>query len=178
MDRIKTEIVEPCIKAMKEEGREFKGLLYPGVMITEEGPKVIEFNARFGDPETQSYMRLLKTDLIEIMIACADGTLDKVNIEWNSGAACTVVLASGGYPGSYEKGKEITGLDTLDEDEIIFHAGTKVEGDKILTNGGRVLGVTAVGTDLKDALAKAYKTTDKISFEGKQLRRDIGAKSI
>lgn len=178
MDRIKREIFVPCIKAMQEEGREFKGLLYPGIMITEEGPKVIEFNARFGDPETQSYMRLLKTDLVDIMLACAEGTLDKVNIEWNHSAACTVVLASGGYPGSYEKGKEITGLDTLDKDEVVFHAGTKIEGDKVVTNGGRVLGVTAVGTDLKDALAKAYKTADKISFEGKQLRRDIGAKSV
>ncbi len=178
MTRIKTEIVLPAIKAMKAEGKEFKGLLYPGIMITEEGPKVIEFNARFGDPETQSYMRLLKTDLINIMLACESGTLDQINIEWNDGAACTVVLASGGYPGSYEKGKDISGLDTLEKDEIVFHAGTKIQDGKVVTSGGRVLGVTAVGSDLKDALSKAYKTADKISFEGKQLRRDIGAKSL
>lgn len=178
MNRIKREIIESCIKAMREEGREFKGLLYPGIMITEEGPNVIEFNARFGDPETQSYMRLLKTDLVDIMLACIDGTLDKVSIEWGDGAACTVVLASGGYPGSYEKGKEITGLDTLSPNEVVFHAGTKIENNKVVTSGGRVLGVTAVGEDLKDALSKAYATADKISFNGRQLRRDIGAKSV
>ncbi len=178
MERIKVEIVLPLIKAMREEGKPFQGLLYPGIMITEEGPKVIEFNARFGDPETQSYMRLLKTDIIDIMLACAEGSLDKINIEWNEGAACCVVLASGGYPGGYEKGKEITGLDTLNSDEIVFHAGTKMQDGKLVTSGGRVLGVTAVGTDLKDALAKAYATAEKINFSGKQFRTDIGAKSL
>ncbi|MFA6050199.1 MAG: phosphoribosylamine--glycine ligase [Candidatus Paceibacterota bacterium] len=178
MERIKKEIVVPCIKAMKEEGKPFQGILYPGIMVTETGPKVIEFNARFGDPETQSYMRLLKTDLVDIMLACAEGALNEINIEWNEGAACCVVLASGGYPGTYEKGKEIAGLDTLSEEEIIFHAGTKIQDGKTVTSGGRVLGVTAIGTDLKDALEKAYKTSEKISFEGKQFRKDIGAKSL
>ncbi len=178
MEQIKSEIVLPLIKAMKEEGKPFRGLLYPGIMITESGPKVIEFNARFGDPETQSYMRLLKTDIVDIMLACANGTLDKINIEWSEGAAATVVLASGGYPGSYEKGKEITGLDILHDDEVVFHAGTKISDGKIVTSGGRVLGVTAIGTDLKDALNKAYATADKINFDGCQLRRDIGAKSL
>ncbi len=178
MDRIKMEVVIPLINAMREERREFKGLIYPGIMITDEGPKVIEFNARFGDPETQSYMRLLKTDLIDIMIACVDGTLDKINIEWEIGSACCIVLASGGYPGSYEKGIEILGIDTLHSDEVVFHAGTKIHDGKVVTSGGRVLGVTAVGIDLKDALAKAYATATKINFAGKQLRSDIGAKSL
>jgi len=178
MERIKNEIVIPAIRAMKEEGKSFQGLLYPGIMVTDTGPKVIEFNARFGDPETQSYMRLLKTDLVDIMLACAEGTLNEVNIEWKDGSACTVVLASGGYPSTYEKGKEIVGLDTLSEEEIVFHAGTKIQNGKTVTSGGRVLGVTAIGADLKDALEKAYKTAEKISFEGKQFRGDIGAKSL
>jgi len=178
MDRIKKEIVEPCIRGMREEGTPFSGVLYPGIMITESGPKVIEFNARFGDPETQSYMRLLKSDLVDIMLACVNGTLSQMNIEWNEGVACCVALASGGYPGSYEKGKEILGLDTLSPNEVVFHAGTKVVDGKLVTSGGRVLGVTAIGTDLQDALNKAYKTAEKINFEGKQLRRDIGAKSL
>lgn len=178
MDRIKEEIVDPLIKGMKEGGHPFKGLLYPGIMITREGPKVIEFNARFGDPETQSYMRLLKSDLVDIMLGCSEGNLKDVKIEWSKESAVTIVLASGGYPGTYKKGIEIKGLETLEDDEVVFHAGTALLEEKVVTNGGRVLGVTAVAENLKEALNKAYKIADKIEFEGKQFRRDIGAKSL
>lgn len=192
IQRIQKEIIEPTLRAMKTAGTPFKGILFPGIMITEQGPKVIEFNARFGDPETQSYMRLLKTDLVDVMLACIDGTLSEMQgneltkIKWNDGAACCIVLASGGYPGAYEKGIEITGLNTPQaesenssrESEIIFHAGTKTSDGKTITSGGRVLGVTAVGSNLREALSKAYKAAESIQFKGKQFRRDIGQKSL
>lgn len=176
---IKEQIVLPLLNALKKRGREFKGLLFPGIMITDAGPKVIEFNARFGDPETESYMRILDTDLVQVLLACIDGTLNNVNVEWSTNAACTIMCASGGYPGSYEKGKEITGLDKIsDKDIVVFHSGTKSMDGKILTNGGRVLAVTAIGDDVKGALEKAYKTIQGINFEGMQYRKDIGNKSI
>ncbi len=172
-------IVMPTIKALNKRGRPFKGVLYPGVMLTKTGPKVIEFNARFGDPETQSYLRLLGTDLVDIILACINGTLDKQPISWSTKSACCIVAASGGYPGDYEKGKIITGLDGIKDKEIqIFQAGTKLTGDKIVTNGGRVFGVTATGPNLKEALAKAYQALGLISFEGMQYRKDIGAKVL
>ncbi|MEI6478810.1 MAG: phosphoribosylamine--glycine ligase, partial [bacterium] len=178
MKVIEDTIIKPTIKALKERGRPFKGILFPGIMITDSGPKVIEFNARFGDPETESYMRILKTDLLDILFACVNGKLNEQVIEWEDLSACTVMCASKGYPGSYEKGKVINGLDDLNEDVVVFHAGTKEQEGKIVTNGGRVLGVSATGEDLKDALSKAYKTIENISFDGMQFRRDIGAKSI
>lgn len=187
MKKIEKEIVAGTLKAMKEEKIPFQGLLYPGLIITKEGPKILEFNARFGDPETQTYMRLLDSDLLEIIEACIDGNLNKVNIKWKELFACTLVLASGGYPGSYEKGKIITGIDEaeMQSDVIIFHAGTKykerdlkTEKEQLVTNGGRVLGVSATGKSLEEALLRAYKALEKIKFEGMQYRRDIGKKAL
>ena len=176
---IKEKIVIPTLKALKKRDRPFKGVLFPGIMMTKDGPKVIEFNARFGDPETQSYMRILESDLADILIACTDGTLKERKISWSRKSACCVVCASGGYPGNYEKGKEICGLDAIkDEDVVVFHAGTKTKGSKIVTNGGRVLGITAIGSDLKESLVKAYDALKNLSFDGMQYRKDIGAKSL
>ena len=173
-------IFSPIFKTLKNEGMAFKGLLYPGLMMTSDGPKVIEFNCRFGGPECESYMRILKSDLVDILIACVDGTLDKINIEWENKYACCIILCSGGYPGNYEKGKEITGVDQASKlsDIVVFHAGTKLDGDKLLTNGGRVLGVTALADDLKSALDKAYAAVKLINFEGMHYRTDIGLKSL
>ncbi|MDB5204894.1 MAG: phosphoribosylamine--glycine ligase [Candidatus Taylorbacteria bacterium] len=179
IEDIKIQIVIPLIQALKKRGREFKGLLFPGIMITETGPKVIEFNARFGDPETESYMRILEGDLVDILLSCVDGTLKDTAINWSKQSAATVICASGGYPGSYEKGKEIIGLDKItDNDVVVFHCGTKLIQDKLVTNGGRVLAVTAVGDTVSDALAKSYKAIEGITFEGMQYRKDIGQKSI
>ncbi|MES2408960.1 MAG: phosphoribosylamine--glycine ligase, partial [Patescibacteria group bacterium] len=151
LNEVKERIVLPLLKALKKRGREFKGLLFPGIMITEDGPKVIEFNARFGDPETESYMRILDTDLVDILLACIDGTLSKQKIEWSSKSAATVMCASGGYPGSYKKGKEIIGVNKItDKDIVVFHSGTKLIDDKLVTNGGRVLAVTAVGETISE----------------------------
>ncbi|MBI3627241.1 MAG: phosphoribosylamine--glycine ligase [Candidatus Sungbacteria bacterium] len=177
MDQIKRTIVLPTIRGLEKRGRKFVGVLYPGLMITNHGPKVIEFNARFGDPEAQSYMRVLKTDLFEILSACVEARLDQIKIEWTYESACCVVLASGGYPGEYKKGISIDGLETTSSDAIIFHAGTKMQDGAIVTNGGRVLGVTATGKDLSSALGKAYARIKMIRFGGMQYRRDIGAKS-
>lgn len=165
----------PTVNAMNAEGRTFKGVLYFGLMKTEKGVKVIEYNARFGDPETQVVLPLLDSDLIDIMVACADGTLENVDIKWADKAAVCVVLASGGYPGSYESGFEITGLDNVDC--VVYHAGTKLVDGKIVTAGGRVLGVTSVGSDLKDARDKSYKDVEKINFKGAFCRKDI-AKNV
>ena len=179
LKEIEEKIVQPTLRALKKRGRPFSGILFPGVMITDEGPKAIEFNARFGDPETQSYMRILETDLVEILLACTNGMLKKQKIKWSKKSACCVVCASGGYPGKYETGKTISGLDTIhDENVVVFHAGTKIEADKVVTNGGRVLGVTAVGENLKTALSKSYDAIKSISFEGMQYRKDIGKKSF
>ncbi len=178
--KIETEILEPTLRAMKQAGREFRGLLYPGLKLSSKGIKVLEYNARFGDPETQSYMRLLETDLLDIFDACIDGSLANLDIKWSANSAATVVLASAGYPGSYEKGKRITGIDKAeaDSDIVVFQAGTKIQDKDLVTNGGRVLGVTAIGRDLAKALSKAYQACDLIEFEGKTLRRDIGAKAL
>ena len=178
--RIEREIVAPTIRGMAEEGRPFIGILYPGIMLTSEGPKVFEFNARFGDPEAQSYMRLLKSDLLNLIDASIDGTLDKIKIEWENYSACNIAIASAGYPGKYEKGKEIVGIEEAQKnpDIIVFHAGTKMAAEKLVTNGGRVLGVSAIGKNLEEALATAYKAVSKIKFKGMQYRKDIGKKAI
>ena len=168
----------PTIKAMNAEGRTFKGVLYFGLMMTKDGVKVIEYNCRFGDPETQVVHPRLKTDLVEIMEAVIDERLDEIDIEWEDNAAVCVVIASGGYPVSYKKGYEISGLDKVAEmdDITVFHAGTKAEDGKMLTNGGRVLGVTAVAPDLDAAIKRAYEGVEQISFKDSFFRHDIGIK--
>ncbi|MDE7079513.1 MAG: phosphoribosylamine--glycine ligase [Clostridia bacterium] len=168
-------IILPTVEAMNKEGRTFKGVLYFGLMLTADGAKVVEYNARFGDPETQVVLPRLKTDLLDIFNAVVDGTLDKMNIEWTDDACVCVVMASGGYPESYEKGKEIA-IGELDEDILLFHAGTKIENGKLLTNGGRVLGVTALGKNIDEARQKAYANVKKIKFDGAFFRSDIGIK--
>lgn len=169
-------IYQATVDAMKAEGRPFKGVIFFGLMLTEEGPKVLEYNARFGDPEAQVVLPRMKNDIIEVMEACIDGTLDKIGLQFEDNAAVCVVLASEGYPVSYEKGFPITGLEEFEKHEgcYCFHAGTKSDGDKILTNGGRVLGVTAKGKDLKEARANAYAATEWVQFDNKYMRRDIG----
>lgn len=169
-------IYQATVDAMKAEGRPFKGVIFFGLMLTEEGPKVLEYNARFGDPEAQVVLPRMKNDIIEVMEACIDGTLDKIDLQFEDNAAVCVVLASEGYPVSYEKGFLITGLEEFGKHEgcYCFHAGTKSDGDKILTNGGRVLGVTAKGKDLKEARANAYAATEWVQFDNKYMRRDIG----
>ena len=169
-------IFEPTIEAMNKEGRTFKGCLYFGLMLTPKGPKVIEYNARFGDPETQVVLPRLETDLVDICEAVIDGTLGDIDIKWKKGAAACVVMASGGYPESYKKGIEMSGLDEKGgvEGAIVYHAGTKLENGKFYTNGGRVLGVTAVDDTLEGALKKAYEAVEKISFEGAHYRKDSG----
>jgi len=180
MQEIGETVVRPTLAALAKRGTPFKGLLYPGLILTIEGPKVLEFNARFGDPETQVYMRLLESDLLDLLEASADGSLESATALWKSGFAANIVLASGGYPGEYKKGLPIAGIEEAEKDPnvIVFHAGTKVEGDQLVTSGGRVLGVSATGSSLKEALDTAYAAAGKIHFEGKYLRRDIGAKAL
>ena len=169
-------IYEPSIAAMKAEGRDFKGVMFFGLMLTPNGPRVLEYNARFGDPETQVVLPRMKNDIVEVFEACIDGTLDKINLEFEDNAAVCVVLASDGYPEHYEKGFPIAGLDTFKRKEgyYVFHAGTKMENGQVVTNGGRVLGVTALGANLKEARANAYAATEWISFANKYKRNDIG----
>ena len=169
-------IYQATVDAMAAEGREFKGVIFFGLMLTDDGPKVLEYNARFGDPEAQVVLPRMKNDLIEVAEACIDGTLDQVDLQFEDNAAVCVVLASDGYPVSYEKGFVIKGLENFDDkdDYYVFHAGTKKTDDGFVTNGGRVLGVTAKGKDLKDARKKAYEATEWIDFDNKYMRRDIG----
>ncbi|HEX2985842.1 MAG TPA: phosphoribosylamine--glycine ligase [Caproiciproducens sp.] len=166
----------PTVRAMKQEGRVFKGCLYFGLMLTKDGPKVIEYNSRFGDPETQVVLPRLKTDLIDILQAVIEERLDSLQIEWSDEACACVVMASGGYPGKYPKGLEITGLnpDGQTDNAIVFHAGTTEKENRYYTNGGRVLGVTALGSTLDEALEKAYGAVEKIHFDGAHYRKDIG----
>lgn len=173
---IEERIVKPLLAAMQKEGTPFIGILYPGIKLTKDGPKVIEFNVRFGDPECQSYMRLLKTDLYEIMTACIDGSLDTLSIGWSKEFACCVMVAAQGYPGIYEKGQKITGIADAEKtaDVIVFHSGTAKKGDTIITNGGRVLGISATGETVEKALQKSYAGVARILFVGKQFRKDIG----
>lgn len=179
-DKCMKTIFLPTIRAMEKEGRAFKGCLYFGLMLTPDGPKVIEYNCRFGDPETQVVLPLLKTDMVDIFEAIWNGTLDKLDIEWKNECCACVIMASGGYPVAYESGKEITGLDAHGQcaGSFIYHAGTKMDGDKIVTAGGRVLGVTSTGTDLKAALARSYKTIEKIHFDKAHFRKDIGHRAL
>jgi phosphoribosylamine--glycine ligase len=173
-------VYQRTIDAMAAEGREFKGVLFCGLMLTEKGPRVLEFNARFGDPEAQVVIPRLKNDIVDVMIACADGTLDQIDLEFEDNAAVCVMLASDGYPVSYKKGFEIKGLENFvgKEDYFVFHSGTKfadVDGEKkVVTNGGRVLGVVALGNDLLEARKNAYDATELIDFENKYMRHDIG----
>ena len=172
-------ILKPVIAAMRAEGRPYRGCLYAGLMITREGPKVVEFNARFGDPETQVVLPLLESDLPEIMEACARGTLNQMNIQWSKGSAVCVVMASGGYPGSYAKGKEITGLDAAKaEGNLVFHAGTTRKNGKIVTSGGRVLGVVAKADSVREAVDRAYAGVDRISFQDAFYRKDIAHRAL
>jgi len=166
-------IMEPTVKAMHDEGRPYKGVLYGGLMVTNNGPKVLEFNARFGDPEAQVTLPLLKSDLVDIMLAVVDNKLEQVKAQWSDGACVGVVMASGGYPASYKTGFAISGLDELDKDIIVFHAGTKLESGEVLTNGGRVLTVVATGKNLAEAREKVYKNIPRIHFEGCHYRKDI-----
>jgi len=179
MKDIEEKVIVPTIRALEKRGAPFKGVLFPGIMLTHDGPKVIEFNTRFGDPETQSYMRILESDLIGILLACINGNLEQQEIKWSKKSACCIVCASKGYPGDYDKGKTISGLENMsNNDVVLFYAGAKQKGDKVVTSGGRVLGVTAAGQDLKETLAKAYQATKLLSFEGMQYRKDIGVKSL
>jgi phosphoribosylamine--glycine ligase len=198
---IKNTIMLPTLVGMEHDGNIYEGVLYPGLMLvtpkeseggltqeatsfakaTKVEAKILEYNARFGDPETQSYMRLLDTDLLDIIDAVIDHKLVELEINWKEGYACTIVLASGGYPENYEKGKVITGIDEaeLDTDIVVFHAGTKLNSEnELVTNGGRVLGVSATGATLEEALAKAYKACTKINFEGMYYRHDIGKRAL
>ena len=173
----KEHIYQKTMDAMASEGRPFRGVLYFGLMLTQDGPKVLEYNTRFGDPETQVVLPRMKSDIVTIMQACIDGTLDKVDLEFEDNAAVCVVIASGGYPGSYEKGKVITGLEKFDgaDEYYCFHAGTALRDDnETVTSGGRVLGVTALGATLKEARANAYKACEWVSFDGQYMRHDIG----
>lgn len=173
------QIVRPTLEELVKRGRTFSGLLYPGLKMTSDGPKVLEFNARFGDPETQSYMRLLKTDLLDILEACVNGMLSELEVEWHSGFAVCIVIASGGYPGEYQKNLPIRGIAQAERvpGVIVFHAGTKFNGE-LKTSGGRVLGVTAIGTSLREALGRAYEAERLIKFKDKHCRYDIGAKAL
>ena len=165
----------PTVKAMQAEGRPFQGVLYFGLMLTQDGPKVVEYNARFGDPETQPILSMLDTDLMDIFQACVNGTLDQVDIRWKEGAACCIVLASGGYPVQYQSGYPISGLEEAGKLATVFHAGTKGDGNgRILTAGGRVLGVTAVGGSLEEAIETAYAACKPIAFQDMHFRTDIG----
>ena len=173
--RCMDEIFLPTVAALKAEARPFQGVIYFGLMLTPNGPKVVEYNARFGDPECQVVLSLLDTDLLDIMVACRNGTLDQVDVTWKDGSACVLVLASGGYPNAYEKGYPISGIEKANETAVVFHAGTKKGNDgAILTNGGRVLGVTAVGSNLEEAIQGAYSAGAHISWTDMHFRTDIG----
>jgi phosphoribosylamine--glycine ligase len=173
-------VLEPFMRGCIEEKIDYRGLLYPGVILTKAGPKILEFNARFGDPEAQVYMTRLENDLVELLDASASGTLAKHELKWSPLASVCVVMASGGYPGNYPKGKVITGLDAANAlpHTKVFHAGTTLRDGRIVTNGGRVLGVTALGKDLKAAQAAAYAVVEKIHFDGAHFRRDVAAKAL
>ena len=178
--QVEKEILVPTVHAMNREERPYKGVIYIGLMITDAGPRVLEYNVRLGDPEAQVILSRMKSDIVQIMLATISEDLDKVDLEWYSQASVCVVMASGGYPGSYDNGKEITGLDSLkNQDGIsVFHAGTKSANGKIVTNGGRVLGVVACGEDIEDAQKNVYEAVSKISFDGVHYRRDIASKAI
>ncbi|PWU09136.1 MAG: phosphoribosylamine--glycine ligase [Verrucomicrobia bacterium] len=173
--QVRTEILERFLKGLRADGIHFNGMFFPGLMLTANGPKVLEFNCRFGDPETQALLRRLKSDLLDLLEACEQGCLASIKPAWDERAAVSLVLASGGYPGNYQKGKEITGIDRASkiDDVVIFHAGTTYEGGRLATNGGRVLSVTAMGAQISDAIEAAYQAADCIQFENQQRRNDL-----
>jgi len=175
LEAIGRTILDPWLRGCAAEGIDYRGILYPGLMLTKDGPKVLEFNARFGDPETQVYLMRFESDLVEILEACVDGTLDRIDLKWRAEAAVCVVMASGGYPGDYAKGKPITGLESVAAlpQTKVFHAGTAMRDGHVVSNGGRVLGVTTLGADLSQARAAAYAAVERITFENAQFRRDI-----
>jgi phosphoribosylamine--glycine ligase len=180
MKEILNKVIKPVVLEMSKIGCPYKGVLYAGLMITKDGPKTLEFNVRFGDPETQAILPRLRSDLVKVMQAVIDQELDRIRLSWSKDSCVCVVVSSDGYPGEYQRGKEIIGLDELKNKKgvIVFHAGTKLENGKILTSGGRVLGVTGLGNTIKEALDKTYQVVERINFEGMQYRRDIGQKAI
>ncbi len=180
MSQIEREILVPVVDCMNRNDTPYKGVLYAGIMVTAGGPRVLEFNVRFGDPETQPILMRLKSDLLEVFLAVCEQRLDEVTLEWDSRPAVCVVMASGGYPGDYEKGKEVKGVDAAEglKDVVVFHAGTAMKDGRLVTSGGRVLGVTAVGETIAEAKLRAYEAAGKISFEGAYYRRDISDKAI
>jgi len=180
MNQITREVLVPVVDGMNRNDTPYKGVLYAGIMITAGGPRVLEFNVRFGDPETQPILMRLKSDLLEVCLAVCDGTLEDVTLKWDPRPAVCVVMAAGGYPGDYEKGKRIIGLEAVErlDDVMVFHAGTKSQNGDIVTNGGRVLGVTAMGKGIAEAKAAAYRAVDMIEFDGAYCRRDIADKAI
>lgn len=173
-------IMIPTVKAMEKEGRSYKGVLYAGIMITDDGPKVLEYNCRFGDPETQPIMMKLRNDLVDVLLTAVEGKLSKIKLNCENKVALCVVMTSKGYPGDYEKGKEIKGIEEASKlkDVVVFHAGTAINGEKLVTAGGRVLGVTAMGVGIKRAINKAYEAVSRIKWDGAHYRKDIGAKAI
>jgi len=180
MDRIRREIFEPAVSGMAEEGTPFSGILYAGLMLTETGPKVLEFNVRFGDPEAQAILPRLKTDLMEIVCAAEEGDVNRVRLDWDSQSSACVVLASAGYPGRYDVGRPISGLKEAADipNVLLFHAGTRQQGSEWVTWGGRILSIVGLGETLGAALDRCYQTVDRIHFEGKQFRTDIGARAL
>jgi phosphoribosylamine--glycine ligase len=171
--QITRDVIQPTVDGMRARGTPFVGVLYPGLMLTPDGPKVLEFNARFGDPETQALLPLLETDLVEVIFACLDGTLDRLDVRWKPGTCATIVAAAPGYPGKYPRGAAISGVDAV-SDAVVFHAGTALRDGQLVTSGGRVLAVSAVGATLDDAIGRAYDGIAQISFNGIHYRRDIG----
>ncbi|MFQ5925326.1 MAG: phosphoribosylamine--glycine ligase [Dehalococcoidia bacterium] len=177
-NRARDTILEPTVRAMAKEGKPYKGVLYAGLIVTEDGPKALEFNARFGDPENQVMIPRLTSDLVDIMLAVIDGTLDQIEVEWSDEACVGVVIASGGYPGSYQTGFPIQGLDKVDGDVLVFHAGTKAKQGQIYTDGGRVLTVAATGKTMAEAREKVYLNLPRIHFQGCHYRKDIAAREV
>ncbi len=178
--RIQSKVFDSVVREMNRQGTPFQGILYAGLMLTSEGPKVLEFNGRFGDPETQAILPRLKSDFAELLLKAVEGKLKGTALEWDSRSAACVVLASEGYPGKYDLGREITGLDSAADlpETVLFHAGTRREGSRMLTAGGRVLNVVGLGTTLEAAVHRAYEAAEKIQFQGKQFRKDIGARAL
>ena len=176
--QVTAEILQPVVDALRREGCLYQGCLYAGLMITDNGPKVVEFNCRFGDPETQVVLPLLASDLAEIMLACVQGRLHEVPVNWQQQAAVCIVMAAGGYPGTYSRGEAINGIAAAQREALVFHAGTAVKDGQLVTNGGRVLGITAVNSDLAAAVDKAYEAGRQIEFDGMQYRRDIARRAL
>jgi phosphoribosylamine--glycine ligase len=178
-ERIDREILRPFLKGVQEDGLYFRGIIYAGIMVTAEGPKLLEFNVRFGDPETQAVLMRLESDLAEVLLATAEARLSEITLRWTAEPAVCVVLASSGYPGKYSKGLPISGIEAAEATgAVVFQAGTRIQNGQLVTAGGRVLGVTARGANLREAVAKAYQAVEKISWEGMQYRRDIAHRAF